>query len=188
MEHLKRFRECRPSFTEVKMAPKSLRKSSRVVGAQEEKACDGGHIKKRAIPPPTWLFGHHHPGRGVCLPSLAHNTFGQRKKTPSSSTAQGLSGSLSFRESTAARRLSFHRTFYRLVHRVSHEGGEVFCCDGGVSLGHQAVRPLPRALCEGQMKQKRCCQTGTYGAHMCSGYYCVSAYSGRVMLLKTANE
>lgn len=30
----------------------------------------------RVTVPPTWLFGHHHPGVGVCLPALAHHTFG----------------------------------------------------------------------------------------------------------------
>lgn len=44
---------------------------------------------QRATLPPTWLFGHHHPGSRVGLPALAHHTFGQRrwgkeKKIPSS--------------------------------------------------------------------------------------------------------
>lgn len=35
---------------------------------------------RRATLPPTWLFGHHHPGSGVCLPALAHHTFGKRHR------------------------------------------------------------------------------------------------------------
>lgn len=37
----------------------------------------------RATLPPTWFFGHHHSGVGVCLPALAHHTFevrGKKKK------------------------------------------------------------------------------------------------------------
>lgn len=34
----------------------------------------------RATLPPTWLFGHHHPGVGVCLPALAHYAFGKEIK------------------------------------------------------------------------------------------------------------
>lgn len=42
------------------------------------------------------------------------------------------------------------RTFNRLLHRVAHKSSKVFGGDGRVSLSHQTVRSLPRALCEYQ--------------------------------------
>lgn len=56
-------------------------------------------------------------------------------------------------------------TFYCLFHWVSYEGSEVFCCDGRVRLGHEAVRSLPGALCEGHIKHGHV-TTGTCGAHV----------------------
>lgn len=90
--------KCLPSFTEIKIAPKShtqhfyvcliksKRANSRKVGAgllmrKPFGQQNVGWVQiKRAILPPTRLFGHHHPGSGVCLPALAHHTFGQRQR------------------------------------------------------------------------------------------------------------
>lgn len=94
--------------------------------------------------PPTGLLGHHHPGSGVCLPALAHNTF--RKKTQEVSppaAVKRFERDINF--ITACGNIY---TFNSLLHWVSHKSSKVFCGDGCVCLSHETVRTLSCTLWE----------------------------------------
>lgn len=101
--------------------------------------------------PPTGLLGHHHPGSRICLPALAHNTFGEKTQEVSPPAAVKSFG----RDINFITACGNIHTFNCLLHWVSHKSSKVFGGDGRVRLSHKTVRALSCALCEYKERELR---------------------------------